>query len=285
VQKVDLSELAEQDVVPQALDGVPTDVLETGPFVAFSPTPRDRWRPVIPPGASLAHHRVTAGTFGCLVRRGDDIFILSNNHVLADVNRGRVGDAILQPSPSDMGTRDDRVATLAEFVPLDFGQSPPECPLATWSARLLNVVAGAFGSTHRLQAVKQTAGVNRVDAALARPHSPGLVSNAILGIGAPIGVGTGELGMAIQKTGRTTGYTEGLITQFDATIRVDYHGPVAVFEGQFVASPMSQPGDSGSAVLDRENRVVGLLFAGSDQATLINPVGDVLTMLDVELVV
>jgi hypothetical protein len=30
---------------------------------------------------------------------------------------------------------------------------------------------------------------------------------------------------------------------------------------------------------------VGLLFAGSDQATLINPFGDVLTMLDVELVV
>jgi hypothetical protein len=88
------------------------------------------------------------------------------------MNRGQQGDAILQPGAADGGTQSDRIATLADYVPLDFGTAPPECPFAEWSVKLLNAVAGAFGSSHRLRAVKQTAGVNRVDAALARPLSP-----------------------------------------------------------------------------------------------------------------
>lgn len=297
--KVDPSALAAEDLVPQELDGVKTDVVATGILRAFQRRPatspgsveapaeglgsRDRWRPVVPPGVTIGHYRITAGTFGCLVRRGEERFILSNNHVLADVNNGHEGDAILQPGPADGGAMDDRIATLADYVPLDFGTAPPECPSAELSAKLLNYVAGAFGSRHRLQAVKRSEGVNRVDAALARPLSPDLVSNEILYIGVPTGSGTATLGMEVQKTGRTTGHTRGTITQIDATLRIDYHGPTALFTGQLVASPMSQPGDSGSAVLDMERRVVGLLFAGSDAATIINPMDEVLSALNVEL--
>jgi hypothetical protein len=131
--------------------------------------------------------------------------------------------------------------------------------------------------------VKKTEGVNRVDAALARPVSPDLVKTEILGIGVPIGVGSATLGTEVQKTGRTTGTTRGTITQIDATLRVDYEGSTALFAGQLVAGPMSQPGDSGSAVLDMERRVVGLLFAGSAAATIINPIADVLSALNVDL--
>ncbi len=282
-RKVAPSALAAEDLVPQALDGVKTDVVETGVLRAFQLGPRDRWRPVVPPGVSIGHYRITAGTFGCLVRRGGEVFILSNNHVLCDCNRGQEGDAILQPGPTDGGTTDDRIATLADCVPLDFGTAPPECSIAEWSARLLNYVAGAFGSHHRLQAVKQTEGVNRVDAALARPLSPDLVSNEILYIGIPAGVGTATLGTEVQKTGRTSGHTQDTITQIDATLRVNYNGPTALFTGQLVAGPMSQPGDSGSAVLDMDGRVVGLLFAGSEATTIMNPVDEVLSALDVEL--
>jgi hypothetical protein len=281
--KVDPSALAEHDLVPRALDGVRTDVVETGVLRAFGLGPRDRWRPIVPPGVSLGHYHITAGTFGCLVRRGREVFILSNNHVLADTNNGRAGDAILQPGPADGGTADDRIATLADYVPLDFGTAPPECPVAEWSAKLLNYVAGALGSSHQFQAVRQTAGLNRVDAALARPLSSDLVSNEILGIGVPTGAGTATLGTAVQKAGRTTGHTQDTITQIDATLRIDYRGPTALFTGQLVAGPMSQGGDSGSAVLDMDRRVVGLLFAGSDAATVINPIGEVLSALDVEL--
>ena len=74
-----------------------------------------------------------------------------------------------------------------------------------------------------------------------------------------------------------------MITQVDATLRIDYEGRTALFTGQLVAGPMSQPGDSGSAVLDMDRKVVGLLFAGSDAATVINPIDQVLSALDVEL--
>lgn len=276
--------LAAQDMVPRVLEGVKTDVVETGIIRAFEAGPRDRWRPMVPPGVSVGHYRVTAGTFGCLVRRGGEYFILSNNHILANMNDARIGDPILQPGPADGGSSGDCIATLADFVPLDFGTAPPECSYAQFATSLLNYVAGAFKSSHRFQAIKQTPGVNRVDAALARPTSPQLVNDAILYIGAPVGTGEATLGMRVQKTGRTTGYTTGVISQIEATLRVQYDSRSALFTGQLVADGMSKPGDSGSAVLDMEGRVVGLLFAGSDYTTIINPIGEVLSALNVELV-
>lgn len=281
--KVHPSALTSEDLIPAQVEGVPTDVVELGVLRAFQ-GPRDRWRPVVPPGVSVGHIHISAGTFGCLVQRGSELFILSNNHVLADVNKGKPGDPILQPSPADQGTAGDAIATLEEFVPLDFGTTEPECQVATLLATGLNTLAELVGSRHRLEPVRQTSGVNRVDAALARPLSADLVRPDILGIGIPTGIGEATLGMAVQKSGRTTGHTTGTITQIDATVRIDYYGPSALFEGQLIASPMSQPGDSGSAVLDTDRRVVGLLFAGSDAATIINPIADVLTALRVEVV-
>jgi hypothetical protein len=281
--KVHASALGPEDLVPPDVDGIRTDVVETGRLRAFQ-GPKDRWRPVVPPGVSVGHYRISAGTFGCLVRRGEEVFVLSNNHVLANMNQASEGDAILQPGPADGGTADDRIAELADFVPLDFGTSEPVCPVAGLLATALSGLAALLGSSHRLRAIRQTPGVNRVDAALARPLSPDLVSNEILYIGAPSGVAAAGLGTPVQKTGRTTGRTTGVITQIDATVRIDYYGPTAVFDGQLVASAMSEPGDSGSAVLDEGRQVVGLLFAGSDAATIINPIADVLSALSVEIV-
>lgn len=50
-----------------------------------------------------------------------------------------------------------------------------------------------------------------------------------------------------------------------------------------MAGAMSQGGDSGSAVLDENNRLVGLLFAGSDNSTIINRIEHVFSALDVSL--
>ena len=92
------------------------------------------------------------------------------------------------------------------------------------------------------------------------------------------------LGTSLQKTGRTTGYTQGRITQIDVTTSVDYNGRAATFTDQLMASGMSDGGDSGSAVLDYTGNIVGLLFAGSPRATLINPIETVLRLLNVEIV-
>jgi hypothetical protein len=47
---------------------------------------------------------------------------------------------------------------------------------------------------------------------------------------------------------------------------------------------MSSPGDSGSLLVAGDRLVaVGLLFAGSEQATIHNPIADVLEALEVTL--
>ncbi len=279
-QKMPVAQLSGADVVPKELDGVTTDVIETGVFRAFQGH-RGRWRPVVPAGVSLGHDQVTAGTYGCLVRRGADLFMLSNNHVMANANLARAGDAILQPGPSDGGLEGDKIAELADFVPLDFGERTASGCRSSL-AKLLSLFRPT-GQPDR-QATLPPSGENRVDAALARPLSDHSVQVDILEIGPPQGVGEATLGTDVQKSGRTTGHTTGQIIQIDVSVQVAYGAQRAMFVDQLMAGAMSQPGDSGSAVLDMDRRVVGLLFAGSDTTTLINPIQAVLESLQIDVV-
>ena len=279
-KKVASAQLAASDLIPKLLGSIRTDVVETGIFKAFQ-DPKQKMRPARP-GVSIGHYNITAGTFGCLVKRGSDVFILSNNHVLADINQGKPGDAILQPGPYDGGTSADKIAELTEFIPIDFGTGDGGTQPGGCSG-LIGSLLSLLGQQPSSSGTNQP-GNNRVDCALARPLSPDLVTPEILQIGKPTGVGTASLGTAVQKFGRTTSYTHGNIIQVDVTATVDYGGPTAVFQGQLMSGAMSQGGDSGSAVLDDQKRVVGLLYAGSDTTTLMNPIQDVLTALNVEIV-
>jgi hypothetical protein len=283
VKKVAHAQLTARELVPKILaQDVKTDVVEVGRIRAFQGH-RDRWRPA-PGGVSVGHYAVTAGTLGCLVTKKGQTYILSNNHVLANSNNAQVGDAILQPGSHDGGTMADQMATLAEFVPIDFGDAPTECSIATGVEQLLNALAKAVGSRHRISAFQESPGTNLVDCALALPASPSVVSKEILNIGVPKGVHEATLGTAVQKSGRTTGHTTGQITQIDVTVQVAYDTRTATFTDQLMAGAMSAGGDSGSAVLDDQDYVVGLLFAGSETTTIINPIQDVLDALDVQIV-
>ena len=82
--------------------------------------------------------------------------------------------------------------------------------------------------------------------------------------------------MLVKKTGRTTHFTTGRVTALNATVNVGYGGgKVAKFVNQIITTDMSAGGDSGSLVLDWQNRPVGLLFAGSSVATILNPIATV----------
>jgi hypothetical protein len=123
-----------------------------------------------------------------------------------------------------------------------------------------------------------------VDAAIARPLNDQDVKNEILEIGALNGVAQGGLGTAIKKSGRTTALTTGEIQQVDVTVNVQYgEGRIAFFTDQLLAGAMSQGGDSGSAILDNSNKLVGLLFAGSDTTTIINRIENVFSALGLSL--
>ena len=79
--------------------------IHTGEIDAFAH--RMRMRPA-PCGISCGHYKISAGTLGALAKgrsgnRPNRMLILSNNHVLADVNAGNIGDVILQPGAFDGG--------------------------------------------------------------------------------------------------------------------------------------------------------------------------------------
>ncbi len=284
-EKLPKKKLSSANIVPQTVDGVPTDVIETGRIRAFQ-SPTERLRPALG-GSSIGHREITAGTLGCLVKRGSEVFILSNNHVLANSNDAQPGDAILQPGPHDGGTfPDDHIANLEDFVPISFvsPEIPSDCKLASSISALLNAGCAAIGSSTRYRIVRPKAEANLVDAAIARPLNPTDVSEEIIGIGTLNGSAEAELGMAIQKSGRTTGYTKGVVDQIDVTVNVQYGaGRIAQFSDQLLAGPMSQGGDSGSAVLDMDRRLVGLLFAGGDTTTIFSRIQNVFSALNLSV--
>ncbi|MCC6905908.1 MAG: hypothetical protein IT326_08710 [Anaerolineae bacterium] len=300
-EKKPAAALTAADLIPNMIREIATDVVETGDIVPFGLNRRAVLRP-IRPGSSIAHIRGTAGTFGCVVRHGDVPYILSNNHVLALLNQGKAGDPILQPGPGDGGTPANAVGALAEYEPLRFlddiapaSTTPGKQPSAGGS--LIGGIAGLLGrlfkSTSGATMTKPgtarpvpapTTNENLIDAALARVNPELVLSPSIIDIGgAPLGVAAPRLGMRVMKSGRTTGLTQGIVTQIDVTIDVNYDNRRARFTNQIVLTPLSQPGDSGSLILDYERRAVALLFSGSSQVTVASPIQTVLSRLRVEL--
>lgn len=259
-----------REPIPQRLNGIPTDVQEVGVLRALRTTHR---RPA-PGGVSIGHVAITAGTLGCLTSGG---YILSNNHVLANSNQGQPGDHILQPGVHDGGTvENDLLATLHNFVPVEFN-----CGILNRIVGAGNTFARLLGSRYRLKGVNSFG--NLVDAALATPLSSDLVTPEILGVGVPTGTVEAELGMEVIKSGRTTEVTTGVVTQIDVTANVMYGNQIAIFVDQIMAGPMCAGGDSGSVVLNKNLEVVGLLFAGSAQTTLMNRIQNVTDLLGVTI--
>jgi hypothetical protein len=279
-QKKPKEALANDDIIPREINGVATDVVQSGVIKAFSNT--EKRRPALG-GDSIGHFAITAGTLGCLVKKNGETLILSNNHVLANSNEAVVNDAILQPGSYDRGTMEDKIATLKEWVSINFvenGLPDTECPIAKSSAFIVNLFAFLTGSKSRVQAYSLETATNLMDAALAKPINDADVKNEINGIGVISGTKEVTLGMKVHKQGRTTGYTTGVVDQIDVTTQVSYGtNKTGVFSDQIIITtdesvPFSQPGDSGSAVLSGTD-LVGLLFAGSDTVTIINRISNV----------
>lgn len=258
-RKVPKAQLRPRDLVPETIGSMKTDVVETGRIQALEAR-TGRYRPA-PGGVSIGHYRITAGTLGVMARRGGVRMILSNNHVLANANTGTIGDPILQPGPADGGTDVGRIATLDTFVPIVFDG-------------FLDWFLSLFGLARPVR--------NVLDAALGKPLNDADVSDEILGVGTVSGTVPGTVGMTVRKSGRTTGLTEGQVTAVAVTVRVFYGlTRSARFRDQLVASALSQGGDSGSLVVDVGNHAVGLLFAGSSNTTILNPIAQVESLLGV----
>jgi hypothetical protein len=282
-QKIPKAGLTPEALVPQKLEGISTDVMQVGTLRAVA-TRTERQRPV-PGGVSIGHYKVTAGTLGGIVRDRSlgTRLILSNNHVLANSNDARPGDPILQPGPVDGGrVARDMIAELDRFEPIQFSTGPPTCGWAQRFAEVGNAVGKLLKSKHRVEAFQRDPEAsNRIDAALARPLDGVEVLDEILEIGVVGGVTPASLGLTVRKSGRSTGLTTGQIIVLETTVNILYGDRTARFEGQIVTGPMSEPGDSGSLLIAGDSLLaVGLLFAGSTQATVYNPIQEVLNGLE-----
>jgi len=207
-------------------------------------------------GCSVGHYNVMGGTIaaGVIDRSAHPgiplrYYILSNNHVLADSNAARLGDPILQPSAADGGRHpQDSIGRLARFVPLRFDGEQ-----------------------------------NLVDAAVAEVDFPDL-DRSVSWLGFPREFTPRvRIGQVLRKTGRTTCFTTGIVQTVNTTIDVNYSGRVARFARQIVSTCMSAPGDSGSLAMEGQERPVGLVFANSERATILNPIGFVESLLQIRV--
>jgi len=302
--KVSSYDLKSHEIVPQILSGLETDVVEIG-RVTRRLDPTKRFRP-IPCGVSIGHYLITAGTFGARVwdAKTGKTLMLSNNHVFADENAAALDDAILQPGPYDGGSNPaDKVATLERYMRIGFDGSPdgplliapepapdptpdptptPNGCLPVGSQRLIAAGRALQGKPYALA----TTWSNLVDAAVAAPVNPDDITGEIPTIGFVSGTKEATIGQHVRKFGRTTSYTEGTIIAVNATIKVGYGGNnVATFINQLISGAgMSAPGDSGSLLVDGDSqKAVGLLFAGSDNSTIFNPIDVVCQQLGVSI--
>ncbi len=258
---------AKEAALPEAIDAVPVVTLVTGEIKALKGPPSPpvdhtaRFDRPVPLGISTGHPSITAGTIGARVKQGNNVFALSNNHVYAASNAASIGDAVIQPGTFDGGTSPaDNIGTLFDFEPIVFSTSAN------------NVIDAAIASTTTALLDNTT-----TSDCYGTPKSTTI---------------TAEVNMKVMKCGRTTEFTTGNITAINATVNVNYGAPgVARFVDQIITTNISAGGDSGSLVVvqgkgknkNDDRKPVGLLYAGSSSATILNPIGAVLTRFGVTI--
>jgi len=246
------------DIAPQKVTEVRVTKFMVGKVRAL---PLIRPAGKCPPGYSIGHPRMSAGTFGCLLKWDHaplHAFILSNQHVLAGNNVGRIGDPIYQPGRYDGGTAFHTIARLAAFINLDH-------------------------ISH-----------NILDAALARVENDNTPPENWSDIVSPLppfvesftGFAAPTERMEVEFVGRTSEHGFGRVERLNSEAYPDY-GPglgVLHFRGQVRTSPMAQEGDSGSVVVESSTKkIVGLLFAGGPGASFFTPIQVVLAELAMKL--
>jgi len=233
--------LDKDDIVPQKIDGIVTDVVgKTGTIKPFSNI--SKVRPLIP-GYSVGHLWVTAGTLGAFFEDSNgEIVGLSNNHVLAATNRGICWDGYRGHWTVQPGVYDDGV----------------------WRRNKVG----------NLKLYKKINGIaNYEDSAIFKIDDNVQYETSIPNIGDVLGFNDDvKIGDVLQKNGRTTGYRKASVIAIDGTVNVDYGSTTYVFKDQIITQNIGAGGDSGSLVLDMNGNAVGLLFAGSDTITIHNKI-------------
>jgi hypothetical protein len=208
------------------------------------------------------------GTLGSLWNFNGLQYILSNSHVLAQSGQGLAGEAINQPGASACFASPNTVANLSFQSSLQPTPTSNGVAESNVDAALAQIVPGTVDTSGNILDL----GVPGPGSIAAAPPSSTLEAPA--------------LGLAVAKTGRTTGLTCSNIGSINGTLSVDFAsfcGGPTLFTSKFVGqvvisdSSFSGPGDAGSLIVTTANaRPVAMVFAGDGTNTIANPIQDVI---------
>jgi hypothetical protein len=236
------SRLRAKEIVPMRVNGIATDVIEMEPLQPHQAQLC---------GGSVGSLQGNDGTLGCLVQMAGQpgVFLLSSNHVIADLNDAQLGAPIFAPGLREGGDPNRPIATLTARPALVFGGPP-----------------------------------NYVDLAIAALQDPQSVVPEILGIGRvqqPIMQAFKT--ETVKKHGLASGNTLGVVvdTAGDMTVAFDSEHIVHYTNQLTITNvgggPFSDFGDSGSLVLDAATgRSVGMINAGNGSVTIASHIDIVL---------
>jgi hypothetical protein len=218
------------------------------------------------------------GTMGSLWTRADITrpVILSNNHVLDKSSFGMVGDVIDQPGPAacfpGSAKQIGALTQAAALAPSGTTQGRTGPSPSNTDSAIAQISVGAVDLTGSI-----------LDLGPAGPTSVAAAPPSAT-------VATAFLGLAVAKSGRTTGLTCSTVNSINANIQVAYETSCgsnvtafnATFTNQVVISGgnFSAGGDSGSLIVTQATaRPVGLLYGGSPTDTVAHPIQDVINAL------
>jgi intein/homing endonuclease len=97
-------------------------------------------------------------------------------------------------------------------------------------------------------------------------------------LGPPTSVSIGDV---VVKSGRTTGITKNTVLALDGVVVVEGWGKAKFIDQIIVNQPWVEGGDSGSVACTTDNRVVGIVFAGSDVVGVVNKASNIERLLNI----
>lgn len=260
-KKLPRCNLDSSNIIPKEIDGVPTDVVESGRAFSHS----GEVRPAVG-GISISNaYRKGGGTLAYpVIDDNNKLYILSCSHVLCrDTVNVVCNDKIVQPSTSKGGVLPtSSIATLERWIPLKFSNTPPTT---------LN-------------------DYNEVDAAIAYVNfniscnhrtllTPKLLDGNIIK-----DISYTKPGDKVWKIGASTNKTYGQVISVNTMYFIESDKGKAYFKDQIIVDMISTFGDSGALgiILDN-NKAFGLLIAGSrPYATFFSPIHKVFELLNVK---
>jgi hypothetical protein len=247
------------------------DVVEVGPLTLASSSPpppiSQKMRPPLQ-GCSIsdvgAPQQVTTGTLGCLVRDTSDgtICILGCYTVLANSGQAQKGTVVIQPGAYDGGTSDDGIATLKRYVSFGSGTNYVDAAIAqltdqkSYSENVAENLMKPISAAHPAVGVcfaTDSYGFNAFLTPIDNNLSPLGVELLPATSGSPCTV-PAQVGMHIEKVGRTSAYTSSTVDAVAAQVQVT--GPnnkVFTFADLIWSQAFFIAGDNGAVVCEGGN--------------------------------